>query len=134
MVCRTASDVKVATGLGSSLALFTVLLAIVGLRSLVAYGVQGRTREFGIRMALGSARGAVRVGVLGRTLRLAAIGLAGAFFASRAPGSLLFGVSPTDPASYLLAAFVILGVAVLSSDGPARRAGTVDPLRALRAE
>lgn len=137
-VDRTVSDVKVATGLGTALTLFTVFLAILGLRSLVAYRVQSRTKEFGLRMALGSESSRIRHRVLGGTLRLAGlgliVGLIGAALASRTLQSLLFGVEATDPTSYLIAGVAILLVAVLSGDGPARRAARVDPQVALREE
>lgn len=117
---------------------FGLLLSATGLYGVVSYATQARTREFGIRLALGAQASSVRRLVLSRGARLAAFGLAAglaaASFASRLAAEFLYGVTPLDPLSYLLAA-AILGAAVLAaSAAPARRAAKVDPIRALRSE
>jgi ABC-type antimicrobial peptide transport system permease subunit len=123
------------------LALFAgvaLCLAAVGLYGVVSYVVSQRTREIGLRMAMGAGPGAIVRMVLGGGMKLAilgvAIGLAGAFALSKSVESLLFDVAPSDPASYAGTALVLLAVAALACYVPARRAMRVDPLVALQAE
>jgi hypothetical protein len=126
-----------ATLLGSFAAL-ALLLAGTGLYALIAYLVAQRTRELGIRVALGAGRGAVLRLVLreGLVLVLAgiALGLAGAFALTRVVASLLFGVTTTDPATFVAVPLVLVAVALLASWVPARQAARVDPMVAFRAE
>ncbi len=122
-------------GLFAALAL---LLASVGVHGLLSYAVVQRTREIGIRLALGAPRTGVVGMVVGRGLALtlagAAVGLAGALALSRLLRTLLFGVGPTDPVTFAAAPLVLLAVAALASYLPARRAARVDPMIALRSE
>ncbi len=115
-----------------------VLLACVGVYGVVTRSVARRTQEIGVRMALGADRGAVVGLVLGQGLRLSlagvAVGVLGALLLTRVLAGLLYGVSATDPATLLASALVLLGVAVLATYLPARRATTVDPIAALRSE
>ena len=115
-----------------------LVLAAVGVYGLVSYGVSHRTREFGIRMALGADRGAVLRLVVGHTFLLAGAGLllgvAGALVATRILRGLLYGVGPGDPSALGGAGLLLLGVAVAASWLPARRATKVDPMVALRSE
>ena len=115
-----------------------VLLAAIGLYGMIAGGVAQRTREFGVRIALGAARHAILRDVLGRGLRLASIGIAGgallAAVAARGLRTFLLDVSPFDPLTYLVVSVALVGVCVLASFIPARRAMRVDPIVALRAE
>ena len=117
-------------------ALVAVLLAAIGVYGVMAYGVNERTREIGVRVALGADPGdVVRLvirGALGMTLLGVVIGLVGGFMTSRLLGSLLFGVEATDFPTFVGAAVVILAVAALASWLPARRAARVDPVVALR--
>jgi putative ABC transport system permease protein len=117
-------------------ALVALMLAAIGVYGVMAYGVNERTREIGVRVALGAdptdvvkliLRGALGMASLG-----IALGLAGAFMASRLLASMLFGVTATDVPTFAGAAVVILGVATLASWLPARRAARVDPAVALR--
>ncbi|HEX6631913.1 MAG TPA: ABC transporter permease [Gemmatimonadaceae bacterium] len=115
-----------------------LLLAAVGLYGVISYTVAQRTREIGIRVALGAQAAQVVRAVLGDGLRIAAagvaLGLAAAVGLSRFLRSLLFGVSATDPATYAVMALALLGIALLATWLPARRASRVDPVDALREE
>jgi len=126
------------TVLIASFAIAAVLLAVLGIYSVIAFSVASRVQEMAIRMALGSQRGAIVRLVLNSGARLAAvgcvIGLAGAAAASSLLRSMLFGVSPFDPVSLSLAAFGVLALAVVASALPAMRAATIDPMQALRGE
>jgi ABC-type antimicrobial peptide transport system permease subunit len=114
-----------------------LILACLGIYGVVAYSVTERTREIGIRMALGASRGEVQRGVLRETLLLAAagvtLGLLGALAAGRVIRTLLYDLSATDPATYLQMVVVLALVALVAGYIPARRASRIDPMDALRA-
>jgi putative ABC transport system permease protein len=121
------------------LGLFAALALIVtatGIAGVVAFSVNQRTQEFGIRMALGAGRSTVLGMVLKQGLRFVitglAIGMAGALVLTRVMTTLLFGVEPTDIVTFLSVALVLVTVAVIACLVPARRAASVDPLVALR--
>ena len=126
------------TVLIASFAVAAVLLAVLGIYSVIAFSVASRVQEMAIRMALGSQRAAIVRLVLNSGAKLAAIGcvigLAGAAAASSLLRSMLFGVSPFDPVSLALAAFGVLLLAVAASALPAMRAASIEPMRALRGE
>jgi predicted permease len=115
-----------------------LLLASVGLYGVLAYLVGRQLPEIGLRMAIGAAPSDILRRVLGHGLRLTVIGLAlgvvGALAVSRLLSTLLYGVKPTDPATYAVVAAVLLATAALASYLPARRAMRVDPISALREE
>ena len=119
-------------------AAIAVILAAIGVYGLLAYVVTQRTREIGIRLALGAARGRVFFDLFGQGARLVLTGLALGVVTSLALRSLmsalLFGVTPGDPVSYLLAATGFASVALAMVAIPARRASRVDPMSALRFE
>jgi putative ABC transport system permease protein len=138
VVATTVAPTRIGAGLLGAFGALALLLAAVGLYGVVAYSVTVRTREIGVRMALGARPGEVLRLVLAQAGRLSAIGIAaGAVLAAlvaRVLGALLYGVSAVDPAAYTVAAAVLLGVVVVASLGPALTASRVDPLRALRSE
>ena len=115
-----------------------LVLTCIGLYGLLAHQVTARTREIGIRMALGAQLRAVISLVLTEGLCLAIIGLVIGLFAafglSRFVARMLFGVPPTDPVTLVGVGLVLIGVAALACFLPARRAAKVDPMAALRAE
>ncbi len=129
---------RIVARLSSFFGVLALLLACVGLYGLLAYEVARRTREIGIRMALGAGRNDVLKLVLGQGLRLTLIGVVtgiiGALALTRFLSSLLYGVKSTDPLTMIVAALVLSGVAALASYIPARRATRVDPMVALRHE
>ncbi len=118
------------------LAIVALVLAAVGIFSVMNYAVTQRTTEIGIRMALGAERRDVFKLIVGHAARLvvigAAIGVAGALMSSRAIGTLMYGVKPTDPWTFAAIVVVIAGTALVASYLPARRAAKVDPLVAIR--
>ncbi len=115
-----------------------LLLAAIGIYGVMSYDVTRRTREIGVRMALGAQSAAVSGMVVKQSAAIAgiglAVGLAGAFGLTRLMRALLFGVSPMDPVTLSLVLLTLFGVALLASYLPARRAASVDPLVALRAD
>jgi putative ABC transport system permease protein len=122
----------------SAFAGLALLLAAVGAYGVSSYSVAERTQEIGVRMALGATRFNIVALVVGQGFRLAivgtAIGVAGAFVLTRLIATMLFEVSPTDPATFALVAAFLFAVSLLASYVPARRATRVDPMRALRSE
>ena len=120
------------------LAAVALVLAVVGVYGVMAYSISQRTREMGIRMALGAQQGTVRALVIRQGAGLAAIGIAAgigiALLATRGLATFLFGVSPFDPVVFGAVALVLLLASLGATYFPARRATQVDPIEALRAE
>jgi putative ABC transport system permease protein len=131
----TARAMSLLVGVFAAVAL---ALAAVGIYGVMAYAVSQRTREIGIRMALGAASGRVLRLVVGRALLLTGIaiviGAAGATALARLLGTLLFGVGPADPFTFATAALALALVGTLAAYLPARRAARIDPVRALAEE
>jgi len=138
LTAQTLAVRRASTVLIGSFALLALLMACIGVYGIMAYSVSRRTREIGVRMALGAKRVDVLRMMIGSGLRLAlvgiGIGLAGALAASRLLTSLLFEMSPVNPLIFGLAAVVLAATAISASLLPARRAASVDPMQALRVE
>jgi len=138
VVASTIAEPLFQTRLLALFSAFAVVLAAVGIYGVLAFAVTERTREIGIRIALGAAPGRVTAMIIRRTLALAIPGmLIGTFMSlaiTRVLAKLLFEVQPTDPTTFVVVELVLLGVAIVASVIPARRAGRVDPLTALRGE
>jgi putative ABC transport system permease protein len=115
-----------------------LILGVVGLYGVIAYAVSQRRREIGIRLALGAQRGALRRRFVQHGVILACVGVAigtGAAIAlTQLMSSLLFGVNPIDPVTYVVVAALLMLAAALASYVPARRASSVPPSEALAAE
>jgi predicted permease len=137
-VSETEAPRRFNTVLISSFAFAAVLLAVLGIYSVIAFSVASRVQEMAIRMALGSQRSAIMRLILISGAKLAAfgcvLGLAGAAADSTLLRSLLFGVSPFDPLVLTLAAMGVLLLALTASMLPALRAASIDPMQALRGE
>jgi putative ABC transport system permease protein len=129
---------RFSTSLLGLFAIIALMLSAIGLYGVISYAVSQRTREIGIRMALGAKPRDILRLTLGQGIRMTAlgltIGLCAAFFVTRLLQSLLFGVTPYDASSFIGVPIVLTGVALLASWLPARRAARVDPLVSLREE
>jgi len=138
MIDRSLGQPRFYVTLLTVFATLAVVLAVVGIYGIIAYTVQQRTREIGIRMALGASAERVVAMVVRHGLVLAAAGVllgsVGAYAVSRVLRSLLFGVSVRDPFTFIGVAALLGVVALLASWIPARRAARVDPLSAMRAD
>jgi predicted permease len=137
-VVAQAKTVRIFAVLAVSLGLLALSLAAVGLYGVMAYSVAQRTREIGIRVALGAQPRDVLRSVFGQGLRLVGIGVAmgaaGGAAVSRVLRAMLFGLSPFDPIAYVSVSLFLVAVALLAIYLPARRAANLDPMTALRHE
>src|SRR5262249_34487446 len=126
------------TALLGIFATLALLLASVGIYGVISYTVGRRTHEIGVRMALGAAPGRITAVVVRRALLLGgagvALGIAGSFALTRLLRGMLYGISVTDPAIFVLASLFLLVVSAVAAYPPARRAARVDPLIALHHE
>jgi hypothetical protein len=132
------SIVRILTTLLTLFAAASLLIATLGQYAVLAFTMKRRTRDFGVRMALGASAHQILRSVIGEGLRLTIVGLAIGFALSlmsgRALGSMLFGVSPTDPATYAGVVIVLAAASLIACYIPAWRASRVDPMEALRQE
>jgi ABC-type antimicrobial peptide transport system permease subunit len=138
IVAASIAEPRFYTTLLTAFAGTAVFLAALGLFGVISVGVSQRTREIGVRMALGARAGDVLRLVLREAATLAlvgiAVGLGAALVLSRTLGTLLFNLSPTDPVAFAAAPLVLLLTAVVAAMLPARRAAHIDPIEALRSE
>jgi ABC-type antimicrobial peptide transport system permease subunit len=138
MISDSMASRRFAMILLGAFAALALLLACVGIYGVMAYLVSQRTQEVGIRMALGAQRSHVLLLVFANGARLAllgaALGIAAAFGLTRLMRGLLFDVSPTDPVILAGTGALLLLVAMAACAIPARRAASIDPMRALRTE
>jgi putative ABC transport system permease protein len=138
LVGGSVRERRFATVILATLAAIGLALAMIGIYALISYSTSRRTREIGIRMALGARAGAIVAMVMTEGIRLAAcgvgLGFAGAFTFSRFLQSLLFEVTPYDPLTMALVSTLIVAVALAAAYVPARRAARIDPVQALKLE
>jgi putative ABC transport system permease protein len=138
LLARSLSTRKLYSATSLAFAAVAVILAAIGLFGVLSYSIGTRTREFGIRIALGATHGKVITEVMREALGTALVGIAvgilGELYLSRFLQSLLFGVQPRDPATLAAVAVLFLAVAALACYVPARRATRVDPIMAFRAK
>jgi ABC-type antimicrobial peptide transport system permease subunit len=129
---------RTAAGLIGVFGLLALGLSAIGIYGVIAHSVAQRTREIGIRMALGADARKVRRMIVRQGLALVLtgvlVGLVAAFALTRLMSSLLYGISPTDPLTYVMSSLALVGVAVGACLVPDRRATKVDPMIALRCE
>ena len=138
LLSRSVAQPRFYTGLLTSFALIAFALAALGIYGVISYSVTQRTHELGIRIAVGAYPRDVLKLVLGRgmvlTLIGVSIGLVGSLMLTRLMSGLLFGINPTDPATFALATSLLAVVSLVACYIPARRATRVDPMVALRYE
>jgi len=138
MMSRFLVNERVIALLSTFFAALALLLASMGLYGLMSYGVTRRTREIGVRVALGAEKGRVRWMILRETFVLVlcgiAIGIPSSLAASRLIASMLFGLSPSDVTTIVTSCLLLLAVAFVAGYLPARRASSIDPILALRTE
>ena len=135
---QSIAEPQVITSLLTTFAVIALMLAAIGVYSVMSYSVAQRTHEVGVRMALGAQQRHVLKMILGQGLKLVlvgvVIGVTTAFAVTRVISNLLFGVTPTDPLIFVGVPLLLIAVAMLASYFPARRALKVDPIIALRNE
>jgi putative ABC transport system permease protein len=138
IVERSLAEPRLFAWLVGAFAAAAVALAAIGLYGIVSYTVTQRSREMGIRLALGATGGGVVRLVLAQGVRLATfgavLGVAGGLAATRVLVGLVKGVEPNDPATFAATVALLFAIALLAAYLPARRAARVDPIRALRVE
>ena len=138
VVARSTSRQRFNTWLMTLFGAAALLLAAIGIYGLMAYSVEQRTRELGVRLALGADAGDVRGMVIGQGMALAAVGigvgLAASLALSRLMTAFLFEVTATDPLVFVVAALVLAVVSLAAVWLPAHKASRVDPIEALRFE
>jgi predicted permease len=138
VLARSPARERLSAVLSAMVGALAVLLATIGIHGVLSYSVSRRTREIGVRIAVGANPTTVAMGVMGEAMLLTtvgvAIGIPAAFLASSGLRSLLFGITQTDSVSFVASATFFLLVGVCASVLPARRAARVDPVRALRAD
>jgi putative ABC transport system permease protein len=137
-VTEAMAQTRFLVALTGTFAALALVLAVLGLYGVVSYSARQRTREIGVRVALGARDQDIRRLILGHGLVVAGagivLGLAASIALTRIVSSYLVGVTPTDPVTFAAVPVLLLGVAALASYLPARRAATINPVQALREE
>jgi macrolide transport system ATP-binding/permease protein len=137
-IAQSLTQERLITNLAAGFGALALVIACIGIYGLMAYSVSQRTREIGVRMAIGAARGCILRMILGEGTALAAVGIifgiGGALGAAKLVASQLYGISPNDVASYAAACALLAFVAMVACIVPAFRATRVDPMVALRDE
>jgi ABC-type antimicrobial peptide transport system permease subunit len=137
LVLASVADRRFTMLVLSAFGAFALFLAAVGIYGVLAYSVNRRTREIGVRMALGAARGRVLRMILRDGMRAVipgiGVGIVGALMLTRLMTGLLYGIAPTDPLTFAAVITVLVVVTLVASLVPARRATRVDPMEAIRA-
>jgi ABC-type antimicrobial peptide transport system permease subunit len=137
-ISESLAPTRFAMALLVAFSVIALLLSGVGLYGVIAYSVTQRTREIGVRVALGADAASVRRLVVGGGLKLTTLGIVLGIIAAagstRVLASLLYGVSPVDPLSFATIALLVMGIALAASWVPARRALRINPTEALRAD
>ena len=127
---------RVLTSLLTGFSLVALLMAAVGIYGLIQYSIATRTQEIGVRMAVGAEAGEIFRMILGEGLKLSLtglmLGLLGALWLGQAGSSLLFGITSTDPWTFIVVSSLLIAVAVAACCFPARRAMKIEPIVALR--
>jgi predicted permease len=139
---ESVAEERMFANLSSSMGGLTLLLVAIGLYGILSYSVGRRTREIGVRMALGAEHPSVVAMILRESFALVAVGIViglpvaviSARAASTVLSDLLFGIKPGDPFTFMLAIFIMVGISLIAGFIPARRAARVDPMTALRSE
>ena len=138
VVASASSEPALRTSIVVGMAAIALLLALIGMAGVVAYSVSQRTREIGVRLALGASPRAIGAMVVSEAARIGfsgiAIGLVGSLAFARLLGAQLYGVRPHDPVSFGCAALLLLAVTLVAGYIPARRASSLDPVVALRSD
>jgi putative ABC transport system permease protein len=135
-MAESVTQPRLRTILLALLSAIALILSLIGVYGVMAYSVSERTHEIGVRIALGASPAEIRALIMSEGTRLAAVGIAigvaGALAMSRALSALLFGISATDPVTFVLAAAALAVAALAAAYAPARRAGRIDPVVLLR--
>jgi predicted permease len=138
LVARSISARRFTVALLGGFALLALFLASLGIYGVISYSVTQRSKEIGIRMALGASSGTLQARILGETLKLATVGMSlgllAAWTVGRVMNSLLYGITSSDPVTFVTVPLVLATVAALAGGMPAMRAAQVDPVRTLNAE
>jgi ABC-type lipoprotein release transport system permease subunit len=136
IVDRSVSPRRFILLLIGAFAVTALLLASIGIYGVVSYSVSQQTQEIGIRMAMGASAAQVQGRIVVKTLILTSVGIlvgmVGAFMVSRLMASLLYGVGPTDPLTFVAMTLLLTLISVLAGHLPARRASRIDPMSVLR--
>jgi putative ABC transport system permease protein len=135
-MAESVTQPRLRTILLALLSAIALILSLIGVYGVMAYSVSERTHEIGVRIALGASPAEIRALIMSEGTRLAAVGIAigvaGALAMSRALSALLFGISATDPITFVIAAAALALAALAAAYAPARRAGRIDPVVLLR--